>query len=72
MTDTPLSILHVLAPADAGGLETVVRTLASGHSARGHTVAIAAVLDRDTNPFVEEARDAGLTVHVIHSPARSI
>jgi len=71
VTDTPLSILHVLAPADVGGLETVVRTLALGHSAMGHTVTIAAVLDVPSNPFVEEARDAGLTVHVIHSPART-
>lgn len=71
MSDKPLSILHVLAPADVGGLETVVRTLAAGHVAAGHSVAIAAVLDVATNPFVDEARDAGLRVHVIHSPARS-
>ncbi|MEO7043540.1 MAG: glycosyltransferase [Gemmatimonadaceae bacterium] len=71
MTDRPLSILHVLAPADVGGLETVVRTLALGHSAMGHSVTIAAVLDVTSNPFVEEARDAGLKVHVIHSPART-
>ena len=72
MTLTPLSILHVLAPADAGGLETVVQSLATGHSAMGHTVEIAAVLDTPSSPFVQEARDAGLTVHVIDSPARSI
>ena len=71
MTARPLAILHVLAPADVGGLETVVRTLATGHSAMGHSVEIAAVLDVASNPFVEEARDAGLTVHVIDSPPRS-
>jgi glycosyltransferase involved in cell wall biosynthesis len=37
----------------------------------GHTVELAAVLDVATNPFVEEARDAGITVHVVDSPARS-
>lgn len=72
MTGVPLSILHVLAPADVGGLETVVRALASGHTARGHTVTIAAIMDTATNPFVEEARASGLDVRVIHSPARSI
>ena len=72
MTDKPLSILHVLAPADVGGLETVVRSLAVGHSAMGHSVEIAAVLDAPTNHFVQEARDAGLQVHVIDCPARSL
>ena len=71
MTDNPLAVLHVLAPADAGGLETVVQSLAIGHSAMGHRVEIAAVLDTPTSPFVQEARDAGMTVHVIESPARS-
>ena len=72
MSRAPLSILHVLAPADSGGLETVVRSLARGHAASGHKVAIAAVLETSTSPFVEEARDAGLTVHVIQSAARSM
>jgi glycosyltransferase involved in cell wall biosynthesis len=72
VTGNPLAVLHVLAPADAGGLETVVQSLAAGHSAMGHTIEIAAVLETPTSPFVEEAREAGLTVHVIESPARSI
>lgn len=71
MTEKPLSILHVLAPADVGGLETVVRSLALGHTATGHSVEIAAVLAAATNPFVQEARNAGLQVHVIDSPPRS-
>ena len=72
MTETPLSILHVLAPADVGGLETVVQSLALGHSAMGHSVEIAAVLTAPIVPFVQQARDAGLFVHVIASPARSL
>ena len=72
MIGKPLSILHVLAPAEVGGLETVVRLLAAGHSAMGHLVEIAAVLDMATSPFVEEARERGLCVHVIDSPARSL
>ncbi len=72
MTDRPLSILHVLAPADSGGLETVVRSLAIGHAAMGHSVEIAAVTESPTSAFVQEARDAGLQVHVIESPPRSL
>jgi len=71
LIDKPQSILHVLAPANVGGLETVVRTLARGLAPKGHSVEIAAVLDVATNTFVEEARESGLTVHVINSPARS-
>ncbi len=71
MTGKQLSILHVLAPADVGGLETVVRSLAVGHTAMGHSVEIAAVLTASTNPFVQEARTAGLRVHVVDSPSRS-
>jgi glycosyltransferase involved in cell wall biosynthesis len=72
VTDKPLSILHVLAPAEAGGLETVVRSLAEGHSAHGHLVEIAAVVDDDAHAFVQQARDTGLTVHTVQSPPRSI
>jgi glycosyltransferase involved in cell wall biosynthesis len=72
VADRPLAILHVLAPADSGGLETVVRSLAIGHSAMGHTVEIAAVTESRTSAFVQEARDAGLHVHVIESPSRSL
>jgi glycosyltransferase involved in cell wall biosynthesis len=41
---TPLSIVHVAAPAPFGGLESVVRLLAIGHRARGHEVRVAAIV----------------------------
>src|SRR5205807_4815109 len=49
-----LSILHVLAPAPFGGLETVVRALAAGHARRGHSVQVATVISprSDKHPFV--------------------
>jgi glycosyltransferase involved in cell wall biosynthesis len=72
VTDSPLSILHVLAPADAGGLETVVKALALGHAAMGHSVELAAVLSQPASPFVEEARDAGIKVRIVISPPRSV
>jgi glycosyltransferase involved in cell wall biosynthesis len=42
----PLTILHVLAPAPVGGLESVVRALASRQRLRGHRVVVALIVDR--------------------------
>lgn len=41
----PLTILHVLAPAPVGGLESVVRSLAAGQRRRGHRVAVALIVE---------------------------
>jgi poly-gamma-glutamate synthesis protein (capsule biosynthesis protein) len=46
----PLSILHVVAPAHFGGLESVLRELAAGHVRRGHTVRVALVLSPGDQP----------------------
>jgi glycosyltransferase involved in cell wall biosynthesis len=52
-----LRILHVAAPAPAGGLERVVEALAVGHHSRGHTVAVATVLfDDRPHPLVNALR----------------
>lgn len=45
-----LSLLHVAAPAAAGGLESVVRELSVGLAARGHRVALLAVMDAGAPP----------------------
>lgn len=42
-----LAILHFLAPAPFGGLESTVAGLASGHARRGHRVGVVAVLEPD-------------------------
>ena len=67
-----LSILHVLAPAEAGGLETVVLLLGDRQRAAGHAVTIAALVEaaREPHPFVVRAREVGLAVEVIATPAR--
>src|ERR1700691_1894929 len=52
------SILHVLAPAPAGGLERVVRALAVGQATRGHTVTVAAVLERGQHRSADAAAEA--------------
>lgn len=43
---SPLTILHLLAPAPVGGLETVVSTLAAAQRRSGHTVVVAPTLSR--------------------------
>jgi glycosyltransferase involved in cell wall biosynthesis len=60
-------ILHVAAPGPVGGLERVVQMLAAGHRARGHTVAVAAILTHrpDGEPFLEPLRQAGVEAHAV-------
>jgi len=61
-------ILHVVAPARAGGLETVVLQLTTGLRARGHDARVATVLDAAdaaSHPFVEALEEAGVPVHRI-------
>src|SRR5579864_1347474 len=58
-------ILHILAPGEVGGLESVVRSLASAQQAQGHLVAAAAVVDRESpeHPWVAAARAEGIPVY---------
>lgn len=62
-----LSVLHVAAPASAGGLERVVHGLAIGHHRRGHRVRVAALVGRgeDGTPFEGPLRRAGVAVHTL-------
>lgn len=66
-------ILHILAPGEVGGLESVVRSLASGQLESGHTVAVAAVVDRPApeHPWVAAARAQGIPVYVCPVPPRA-
>lgn len=62
LRDQPCSIVHVVSPGAAGGLETVVHALARGHADAGHTVRVVAVSDDDAAcRFLE--RFAGTGVH---------
>jgi glycosyltransferase involved in cell wall biosynthesis len=60
-------VLHVLAAGEVGGLERVVRSLATGHRALGHAVRVAAVLEPgpSEHPFVRALGDEGLEVFAI-------
>jgi glycosyltransferase involved in cell wall biosynthesis len=63
-----MRILHVVAPAPVGGLESVVRALASGHQARGHSLRVVAILNQErpaNHPFLDALDAAGVEVAVI-------
>jgi len=64
-------IVHLLAPAPFGGLESVVRTLASGQQARGHDVTVVATVDPGEHPFCAAARADGLSVVEVTSSGRA-
>ncbi len=66
-------ILHLLAPAQAGGLERVVHSLALGQQAHGHRVEVAAILDpgNESHPFFAPLERAGVRVHKLVVPLRA-
>lgn len=56
-----LRVVHLVAPAAVGGVESVVRTLASvrrGHS--GHAEVVALVDDREADVFLQQLRVSGV------------
>ena len=69
-----LRVLHVVAPADFGGLERVVHALARGQRDRGHSTRVLAVLDEGRgvdHPVVEQLVSDGLDVETIALPPRA-
>jgi len=66
-------ILHLLAPAQVGGLERVVHSLAIGQQRQGHQVAVAAILEAegDAESFFRPLERAGVSVTrvVVHQRA---
>jgi glycosyltransferase involved in cell wall biosynthesis len=65
-------ILHIVAPAEVGGLERVVHALVLGHRDRGHDVRVVVVLDEDGlgHPFLGPLRRAGIQVFPLPLPPR--
>jgi glycosyltransferase involved in cell wall biosynthesis len=69
-----LGVLHLLAPAPFGGLETVVRHLARAQAEAGARIQVAAILPPSPDqphPFVAAARAEGIDVHTLAVPDRS-
>ena len=69
----PLSIVHVLAPCESGGLENVVRSLAGAQRASGHLVRVIAVTDDRPapHPFVTALLRDGTDVTAVPVPPRA-
>ncbi|CAN5840837.1 glycosyltransferase [soil metagenome] len=67
-----LSILHITAPGEVGGLEQVVLSLAAGHRQRGCRVSVAAVMEVEPleHPFLSPLRDHGVEVFPLVYPGR--
>lgn len=68
-----MRILHILAPARFGGVESVVGRLSAGFLHRGHDVRVAAVLEPDAHdhPFVDEVVSSGVTVERVKVSRRA-
>ncbi len=62
-----MRILQVAAPAEAGGLERVVESLAVGLRTRGRDVGVATLLPGRSadHPFVEALRGTGVRLHLL-------
>lgn len=68
-----LSVVHVLDTEGYAGRESVVERLASAQLALGSDVRVAAVIEQEcgTPPFIDAAREAGLSLHVLRLPPRA-
>ena len=69
----PLSIVHALAPAPFGGLETVLLHLATGLSAAGENVTVAPIVgpdEGDEHPFVRSLEGTDVRITPIELPGR--
>lgn len=66
-------VLHVLAPAPFGGLESVVHSLAARQKDAGLDVHVAAIVDNDSlpHPFVSAVEASGIIVHALAIPPRA-
>lgn len=69
---TPLTIMHLLAPAPVGGLETVVSTLALAQRRAGHRVVVAPTLSvlEDGRHFIGSLAGSGVEIEPVIVPGR--
>lgn len=66
-----MRVVHVLAPAPAGGAEEVVRSLAATQADQGDDVHVVAVVTGPDHPFVTEWSVPGTTLHPLVLPGRA-
>jgi glycosyltransferase involved in cell wall biosynthesis len=69
---TPLTIMHVLAPAPVGGLETVVSTLAQAQSRAGNRVVVAPTLSalEEGRNFMDSLAGSAVEIEPVIVPGR--
>lgn len=69
-----LSICHICAPGEVGGLERVVQGLALGHHRRGLRVEVISVIEPGEGPhaFADPLREGGVPVHEVRLPSRAV
>ncbi len=69
----PLHVLHLLSPAEFGGLESVVQGLAVAQQAAGYRVTVGLTVEAGTSgdhPFASPLHDAGIAVHTVKASRR--
>lgn len=69
----PLVIVHIVAPGEVGGTESVIRGLATGHQRQGHQVHVIGVVEPEPrdHPYLRSLSDAGIRVHALHLNSRA-
>lgn len=67
-----LTILHVAAPAEVGGLESVLRLLAPGHQRMGHRVVVAGVVppEAESHAFLDALAGSGIEAVALRHATR--
>ena len=66
-----MRVLHAIAPGPVGGAESVVLGLTAGLVEAGVGVIVAVLADRDSGPFIDQARAQGRHVEVLPSAGRN-
>jgi glycosyltransferase involved in cell wall biosynthesis len=68
-----LTIMHVAAPGEVGGLESVLLALAGGHQRNGHRVCVVAVVEPDRYPasFLAATQESGAELSVLSVEGRA-
>lgn len=72
-TADPLVIVHIVAPGEVGGTESVIRGLAIGHHRQGHQVHVIGVVEPEpkNHPYLRSLSDAGVRVHGLYLGTRA-
>lgn len=67
-----MKVVHLIAPAPAGGAESVVRSVAVGQSRTGHDVEVAVLLPpAEVSPLVADLESEGITVTQLRNRSRA-